>query len=184
MAQRNWSITMISTITSTKICSACKEKRLLDYFYADKRASDGLCSQCSICMCKSTRKWQKEHPVNLKKSISKYRETNKGKQAKHRNALTYRQSIKGYLQEVFHHIKDRCNNPNTYNYNCYGGRGIQNKFTSLDDFRNYIISLGYDTYEKIKGLQIDRINNDGNYEPGNIRFVTCKENCNNKWRNK
>ena len=50
-------------------------------------------------------------------------------------------------------------------------------FESLDDFRNYVIDV---LKADPRGLQIDRINNGGNYEVGNIRFVTCLENNQNK----
>ena len=89
----------------------------------------------------------------------------------------YRNVISGYLVDVFYNINQRCNNPRTHNYNRYGGRGIENRFTSLDDFRDYVLDvLKIDP----RGLQIDRTDNNGHYEKGNIRFVTCKENCNNK----
>ena len=40
--------------------------------------------------------------------------------------------------------------------------------------------LGITKLEQIKGLTIDRIDNDGHYEPGNIQFISHKLNCNNK----
>lgn len=89
----------------------------------------------------------------------------------------YRKTIKGHLQQVFHCIKQRCNNPKIHNYNRYGGRGIKNKFVSLKEFVDYVFNeLQIDP----RGLQIDRIDNNGHYEKGNIRFVTAKENSNNR----
>ena len=85
------------------------------------------------------------------------------------------------MKQVFVGIKQRCNNPNHKAYKYYGGRGIQNKFKSLDEFRNYIINeLQIDP----RKLTIDRINNNGNYEKENIRFVTQAENNKNKRNSK
>ncbi len=92
-----------------------------------------------------------------------------------------RKTIKGYLRNLFYGIKHRCDNSNSCLYKYYGGRGIKCLFQSADKFINYVINnLGYNAYEKIKGLQIDRINNNGHYEKGNIRFATHQENCNNR----
>lgn len=64
-----------------------------------------------------------------------------------------------------------------HNYNRYGGRGIRCKFNSFEEFFCYIVNtLEIDP----RGLQIDRVNNNGHYEIDNIRFVTAKENCNNR----
>ncbi len=85
----------------------------------------------------------------------------------------------GHLRRVFAAIKHRCNNPSNGAFKNYGGRGIQNKFSSVDEFVDYVVNkLQVDPRE----LHIDRINNNGHYEKGNIRFVTCKENNNNKKR--
>lgn len=177
MALGNWNIIIMCTTILIKICSKCKLKKPTDCFYKDKRAKDGLCSQCSTCMAITTKQWQKTHQHNVKKAVKKYRQSNKYKVTKQRNNCTYRNSISGYLQEVYHHIKQRCNNPDTHNYSNYGGRGIQNKFNSLNEFRDYVMNeLQIDP----RDLQIDRINNNGHYKPGNIRFVTAKENINNR----
>ena len=85
------------------------------------------------------------------------------------------------LYKVWSGIKRRCNNPNEDSYDRYGGRGIvvcdewKNKYPP---FKIWAEANGYR-----KGLQIDRINNDGNYEPDNCRFVTPLENARNKNRN-
>ena len=93
----------------------------------------------------------------------------------------YRKSLKGKLQRVFNDVKARCNNFKHPFFYCYGGRGISVKFDSLDTFRSYVVDkMGITNFSQIKGLQLDRIDCNGNYEPGNIRFVTPSENMNNR----
>jgi len=78
-------------------------------------------------------------------------------------------------------MKQRCTNKNAHNYNRYGGRGIKQKFDSSEKFIEYVLNI---LQIDPRGLQIDRIDNDRHYEPGNIRFVTAKENCNNRGNSK
>jgi len=74
-------------------------------------------------------------------------------------------------------IKKRCYNKSRKQYKDYGGRGIiicpewANDYTK---FRDWSLNNGYQ-----EGLEIDRINNDGNYSPENCRFVTKQENIRN-----
>jgi len=82
------------------------------------------------------------------------------------------------LYGVWTNIKTRCTNPNNKRYKDYGGRGITICPEWANDyivFRDWSLSNGYQ-----EGLQINRINNNGNYCPENCNFVTTKENCNNK----
>ena len=75
-------------------------------------------------------------------------------------------------------MKQRCSNPNTRNYHRWGGRGIEVCKEWINDFKvfyDWSMSNGWK-----KGLQIDRINNDGNYYPDNCRFVTHFQNQQNK----
>lgn len=83
------------------------------------------------------------------------------------------------LYNVWKNMKARCLNPKTKFYEYYGGRGITICERWLD-ITNFVEDM-YPTYEK--GLQLDRINNDGNYEPSNCRWATRTENVNNVRRN-
>lgn len=116
-----------------------------------------------------------------KAAQKRYRQSEKGKETIRNKQRRYAKTIYGCLLKRFCAIKDRCYNPSSQWYHCYGGRGIKCKFKSTKEFVDYIVhELKYDEYEKIKGLQIDRIDNNGHYEKGNIRFVTAIENSNNR----
>lgn len=73
-------------------------------------------------------------------------------------------------------MKDRCHNPKQKRFKDYGARGI----TVCDRWRNDFAAFLEDMGPKPSpDLSLDRINNDGNYEPGNCRWATPKEQANN-----
>lgn len=74
-------------------------------------------------------------------------------------------------------MKERCNNPKNKSYHNYGGRGIKVFDRWLDSFENFINDMGE---RPSKNHQLDRINNDGNYEPSNCKWSTRSENTINK----
>ncbi len=71
--------------------------------------------------------------------------------------------------------KNRCNNPNNKDYASYGGRGIK-MCDRWNDFTNFLADMG----EKPDGKSLDRVNNDGDYEPDNCRWATQSEQNSNQ----
>lgn len=70
----------------------------------------------------------------------------------------------------------RCSRPNNCGYKWYGARGIRVCDRWLNSFENFLEDMG----ERPKGKSLDRINNDGNYEPSNCRWATQKEQIRNQ----
>ncbi len=75
-------------------------------------------------------------------------------------------------------MKERCTNPRLEQYARYGGRGIKvcERWIGPDGFKKFISDMGL----RPRGKSLDRINPNGNYEPGNVRWATAKVQANNK----
>jgi len=78
-------------------------------------------------------------------------------------------------------MKARCYDKNNPKYNEWGGRGVTICDEWLHDFETFYEYVGN---EPSKSHQIDRINNNKNYEPGNVHWVTGTENARNKRNSK
>jgi hypothetical protein len=76
---------------------------------------------------------------------------------------------------AYQSAKKRCSNPKTAKWKYYGGRGIKFLF---ENFEQFYAELG----DKPAGYTLDRINNDGHYEPGNVRWATWSVQQGNKRR--
>lgn len=123
---------------------------------AEKQISRGRYSFTRLCDdCRHTRR----------SKLTSERFTQHGHNTRRGQSPTYK---------VWHGMKQRCGNPKDQNWRYYGGRGIA-VCARWHEFTNFLADMG----ERPIGMTLDRINGDGNYEPGNCRWATMKEQCNN-----
>lgn len=114
-----------------------------------------LCSDCRKQYNKNYQKTNRERLLIIQK---------KNRQSRHP------------LYKIWDGMKQRCYNSNNLDYSRYGGRGI----IVCDRWKNSFKNFFSDLLPQYKpGLTLDRINNNGNYEPGNVRWVTRLVQANN-----
>jgi len=85
------------------------------------------------------------------------------------------------LFNIYWGMRHRYESEKHNRYKHYGGKGIRvcKEWQTFEPFMEWALNNGY-----AKNLSIDRINNDGNYEPSNCQWATIKEQANNKSQNR
>lgn len=135
---------------------------ILEYYPKIKKLK--LHSKC-LCLCDCG-----------KKKIVDYYEVTSGmskscgclqKEYATRHGLCFTSEYRAWID-----IKTRCYKKNCKAFKYYGGRGIQVCESWLNSFDNFIKDMGSKPSPE---LSLDRIDNDGNYEPSNCRWATRKE---------
>ena len=93
--------------------------------------------------------------------------------------IAYKHGEGGVTKEYtcWRSMKQRCLDKKCDSYQDYGGRGITVCSEWLNSYQQFLKDMGRKPSET---HSIDRINNDGNYEPSNCKWSTPKEQCNNK----
>ena len=142
-------------------------------------------------IAENRRRYYEEHKAHSAEYMRRYREAHKAQIAENRRR--YYEEHKAQMAEkdrryrkehplyaVWTHILERTGlrrGASRMALKYYRDRGITvcDEWQDFKRFEEWALSHGWK-----KGLQIDRINNNGNYEPSNCRFVTCKENCRNR----
>jgi hypothetical protein len=159
---------------NSKRCFKCGVEKPISEFYKHPAMMDGHLNKCKNCCKQDVRQnYIKNHDYYLQ--YEKKRNQSPERKAKQRQ---YMSKTKRKLYRIWKHMKARCYDPTNPRYYCYGQRGI----TVCDEWRNnfeafyiWAITNGYQ-----EGLSIERINNDGNYEPDNCKWATQIEQANNK----
>jgi ribosomal protein S16 len=129
----------------------------LNHFATLNNVTRGIVTHCLACSSKKKSSYKKTHGHSMS--------------FKDRDPIGYK------CYYTWQAIKRRCNNKQDSAYDRYGGRGIKVCDRWTDSYQNFLDDIGP---PPSADHQIDRADNDGNYEPENCKWVTREENARNK----
>ena len=166
-----------------KLCPNCGKSKSVSGFYRDKQTKSGYTCYCKICFIKRCRKYQQDNRAKVLIYQRKWCKANKAKkrgyakryygdnkESERNRHLVYRGTLKGHIVHVVAKAKQRCTNENHPRHGRYGGRGIKLCFSS-GELYHWCLNNHIDP----RGLEIHRIDNDGDYVLDNIEFLTKGE---------
>lgn len=147
-----------------KRCSRCHLDKPLDEFHRQSKSSDGAQSECKSC--KHERKAIKAGDST---KVIRIRE---GKVQEYLRGPNHGES-KTRLYRKWKSMHSRCANPNSNVWKWYGGKGIRvtEQWANWHTFRQWAYDSGYQD-----GLELDRVDAEGDYSPTNCRWITKREN--------
>jgi hypothetical protein len=121
------------------------------------------CGKTSVAIGASLRTGHTQSCGCLRHEILRERSTIHGHGRQGQHSSTY---------VAWHNMRRRCSDPKNKDYRHYGGRGISVCPRWRDSFAAFLEDMGE---KPAPDLSLDRINNDGNYEPSNCRWATQSE---------
>lgn len=151
----------------------------------DLGSEDGRLYCKCLCECGSVFKTRTDGLVGGgTKSCGCARKEARPKRAKKQNVKKQTVSDER-LYSVWTNMKTRCNNERNAMYPYYGGRGIKicGEWLDYSAFKKWAYANGYDENAPRGECTLDRVNVNGNYEPSNCRWISTKEQSNNRRSN-
>ena len=88
------------------------------------------------------------------------------------------------LYDIWYQARARCHSPDHPKYSAYGGRGIEMCEEWREDVAAFVAYIDSALGPRPEGCSLDRIDNDGNYAPGNLKWSTSIQQANNKRTNR
>lgn len=163
------------------VCDECGGERVIQ---ASALAKSPRCPECARRGHEAKRAAREEEKEKARTQRTTEREAKKAEacrrieEAKRTRAEARAEAALAYSKHPFYGlwrgIRDRCSNPNSGAYQNYGGRGIAVCREWDEDFTVFRDYCETHLGPRPEGMSIDRADNDGNYEPGNIRWATAK----------